>query len=249
MGGEIMKHMLDYYEVKDAPQKEIDKTIKALPQIIKKPSIFTGMKIQVLITPKYYYALLLLLTISIFKILLSNSQIYFSNSIDSYYRIIIFYLIIVILITIPEIDRSHMYKMEEIERSCRFHYVHLLFQRLTLIAILLFAISLIITIVCANMYSIPFLSITGIIFTPLIFIIQLTLFTLRILKIRNTIYTILVFTFISMISMIFIVPWVIINHTLINLVLILILGLITFNNIKKILKEVKENETFSIESE
>lgn len=96
-----MKPMLDYYEVKDAPQKEIDKTIKALPKIIKKPSIFSGMKIQVLITPKYYYALLLLLTISVFKILLSNSQIYFSNSIDSHYKIIIFYLIIVILITIP----------------------------------------------------------------------------------------------------------------------------------------------------
>lgn len=248
MGGEFMKHILDYYEVKAVPQKEIDKTLQALPIIYKKPSLLTKIKLQVLITPKYYYLLLLILTI--FTIHTLSGYVGGLDSLtNNIYYTILFYLIAVISLTIPEISRAHMYQMEEMERSCRYHYTYLLFQRIILFSLMIIITSLTISIWCAYAHSASILVLMSIVFTPVLIILQATLIVYKLMNIKDILSRIITFITVSIICMILIVPYIINNPFMMNLLLVFIFIITLHWCIRKLFKEAKNNETFSIESE
>lgn len=245
-----MKHMLDYYEVKDASQDEVEKVIQMLPKVNKAPSLATKLKLQVFITPKYYYVLFVLLTMVIINQL--NSYIissYLYDETNSFYTAIIIYLIAIITLTIPEINRSHMYKMEEIERSCRYHYIQLLFQRVTMFSFIILMLAVVLSIWSAKSYSISLLTSCGIVFTPILMITQITLIIYKLAHIISTISRIIAFVTVSVLCMILFVPFIMSNQTIVNLSLIMIFIITLQYYIRKLLKEAKTNETFSVESE
>ncbi len=139
-----MKKILDYYMVKDAPQDEIEQFLQRLPMQKKIPSALDQMKLQWKCIPKYYMLLLFALTAFTIYFLFDRSREQYSS--EGIWEITMYYLIGFLVITIPQFLRSEEFQMEELERSCRYSYIQILFTRIRMFACLFIAMLFIICI-------------------------------------------------------------------------------------------------------
>lgn len=137
-----MKKILDYYTVKDAPQDEIEQFLQTLPLQNKAPRAWDQMKLQWKCIPKYYILLLFILTAFTIYYLFHRTPEQYNR--EGIWEITMYYLIGFLVITIPQFLRSGEFQMEELERSCRYSYIQILFTRIRMFACLFIAMLFII---------------------------------------------------------------------------------------------------------
>lgn len=244
MGGRRMKEIFDYYKVKNASPVEIEKTIHMLPKIKKSLSWYSNLGLQLFITPKYYFVSLITITLFFLHKLYTDVA---SNDMTKSvcYLYICFYITCIIALTIPEIYRGHEYKMEEMERTCRYHYVQILFVRMVLFISLIFMAISVFALGFATIYSLSFIQSLIMLLLPFIIILQATLLTMKIMKYYKSYIIIISFVGIAAIVLLLVVPFIIEFALPILIVSELLLLGNCYRMTRNILEEVKHNETFS----
>lgn len=139
-----MKKILDYFTVEDAPQDEIEQFLQTLPVRRKAPGAWDQMKLQWKCIPKYYMLLIFVLTAFTIYFLFHRTREQYNS--EGIWEITMYYLIGFLVITIPQFLRSEEFQMEELERSCRYSYIQILFTRIRMFACLFIAMLFIICI-------------------------------------------------------------------------------------------------------
>ena len=234
----------DYYEVADADEEHIQALLKQLPHIPGRIDIRMRLALQMQMTSKYFFVGFMALTFMAVS-MIANLSI--PKQLPYMYVYLGAYSIMITLLIIPEILRSKIYHCEEIERSCKFSYVQILYSRIMLFSLLLIVAGAGLSLYASTMYEVSFLHmyIMILLLQSSSFLISEGLYLLC--RQKDIRILLLLQLLVSLLLLEFVLPYVINMSAQLELGILVIASMFLFFVSNKVWKEILSDETLCIE--
>lgn len=236
----------DYYEIEDASEEQITAMLSRLPRIAVKARWRDQLSLQIRMTPWYFYGGFLLFTIGC---AVQISTLDFTNEIENLMLYLGVYVMLITLLMLPELMRSSVYQCEELERSCKFSYLQILFTRMVLFVTTLMLSGALFALSASSRYELSFFKIYLFMLTFIVCALLISEALYLLIRGRDHRLLMILYAAVSLGLLEIGIP--IVKHLSVvsDLCLLLVLCVLLSFLSKKLWKEVVSNETFRIEAD